>query len=69
MYIILRLISFFFSNKLTKQIAVYLTHTIYISSVSVYVTELLLNDLTDFDGIVCACLNGSLDSLYSQLDL
>uniref|UniRef100_A0A2H1VBY2 SFRICE_029960 n=1 Tax=Spodoptera frugiperda TaxID=7108 RepID=A0A2H1VBY2_SPOFR len=44
---------------------------IYNSSVSVYVTELLLNDWTDFDEIFCVCSRGSengLDSQFCPLD-
>uniref|UniRef100_A0A2H1WBI2 SFRICE_037927 n=1 Tax=Spodoptera frugiperda TaxID=7108 RepID=A0A2H1WBI2_SPOFR len=44
---------------------------LYNSSVRVYVTELLLNDWTDFDEILCVCSRGSengLDSQFCPLD-
>ena len=45
---------------------------IYNSSVSVYVTELLSNDWTDFDEIFCVFSRGSengLDSQFFPLDI
>ena len=42
---------------------------IYISSVRVYVTELLLNGWTDFDEIFCGCSGGFENGLDLQFGI
>ena len=68
--IIIKVLVFYFSIEAERSLPGLLVF-IYNSSVSVYVTELLLNGWTDFDEIFCVCSRGSengLDSQFCPLD-